>query len=694
MTKAYIVEALLRPPVEWYSAWVSAFAAGVLWVSPAVLMAPTSVCWSIGALCGCLSVYRGFQGYRVVRYQKHLCRVPRYALGEDEIPVSPSHLFLGLGFQWEQLHTQRLHDIRTSEGLRYVKPSSWQQWLERKRIEWQTHRVLKPVMALINQNHALNPLRPLPPIGGLPFLHGLGVEDETAVYLALQARKQHLIVKGASGVGKTRIAQILITQDIRRKNNAVIIIDPKGDSELLLTAYQEAERAKRPLYIFHLGFPEYSCSYNAVGSFSRITEVPSRITSNLPGEGDAAAFREFAWMFVNIVSTALLALGKTPSYKLIRRYIRNLDPLFIDYAEYVLEQTVNNWEVLLAKQLNQFSERAMKQSPYRDRDKKAVALMNLLSGLEHDDPVLMGLMYAFKFEKTYYDKITTSVSPFLDKLLAGGVGDIVSPLPGSPRPELQWEKAIRQHAVVYVGLDALTDAEVSSAVGASMFADLTSMAGRKIKYGAYPGLPVFEQDMKEPDVIIHGDEFSDLLGKGGHMKTLLNKSRAAGFSLNLYTQSWFDPEAELGESKAGQIAGNINTTLIMRVQDRKTAMMFCEKLPDTFINSLMAVSGIQDSPSSAKAVEFSATNEDRISKESVALLTPSDITGLSIGQGYALINGSELWKVRFPEPKKRSGARLPPHIQVMTDHMQARYHVQSHEQWFAFDSSVDLHGWE
>jgi hypothetical protein len=37
---------------------------------------------------------------------------------------------------------------------------------------------------------------------------------------------------------------------------------------------------------------------------------------------------------------------------------------------------------------------------------------------------------------------------------------------------------MRQKAVVYVGLDALSDSTVAHAVGAAMFADLTSIAGK------------------------------------------------------------------------------------------------------------------------------------------------------------------------------------------------------------------------
>ena len=69
-------------------------------------------------------------------------------------------------------------------------------------------------------------------------------------------------------VGKTRLAEILITQDIAR-GDVVIVFDPKGDADLMKRVVAEARRAGREnaLYIFHLGFPEFSARYNPVGNF-------------------------------------------------------------------------------------------------------------------------------------------------------------------------------------------------------------------------------------------------------------------------------------------------------------------------------------------------------------------------------------------------------------------------------------------
>ena len=101
------------------------------------------------------------------------------------------------------------------------------------------------------------------------------------------------MVLGTTRVGKTRLAELFITQDFRRIRPAkakapaqqnldrevVIVFDPKGDADLLKRMYIECKRAGRldEFYVFHLGWPDYSAHYNAVGRFGRISEVATRI---------------------------------------------------------------------------------------------------------------------------------------------------------------------------------------------------------------------------------------------------------------------------------------------------------------------------------------------------------------------------------------------------------------------------------
>ncbi|MDC4269071.1 conjugative coupling factor TraD, PFGI-1 class, partial [Acinetobacter baumannii] len=151
---------------------------------------------------------------------------------------------------------------------------------------------LSRLPALTGWDVPFNPVRPLPPVGGLPRLHGIE-PDEVDVSLPLGERVGHSLVLGTTRVGKTRLAELFVTQDIRRKNadgehEVVIVIDPKGDADLLKRVYVEAKRAGREgeFYVFHLGWPDISARYNAVGRFGRISEVATRVAGQLSGEGN------------------------------------------------------------------------------------------------------------------------------------------------------------------------------------------------------------------------------------------------------------------------------------------------------------------------------------------------------------------------------------------------------------------------
>ena len=328
------IEALLRPPVELWSMLVAFATATIAILAPWALMMPPGVAYSAGAVLFALGLIRGRQAWRVLRYQRNMRRLPVYKLRSSKIPLSRRKLFLGRGFRWTQKHTQRLRDTIRPEVQRYVQPGALYQWARRQEVAWESIPVLSLLAHLLRTRAWWNPLAPLPAVGGKPALHAVE-PDEQAVWMDIGERVGHTLVLGTTRVGKTRLAELLITQDIRR-GDVVIVFDPKGDAGLLRRVYAEAKRAGRlkDFYLFHLGFPQISARYNAIGNFSRITEVATRIANQLPSEGNSAAFKEFAWRFVNIIARALVALGRRPDYQQVRRYINDIEPLFMEYARH------------------------------------------------------------------------------------------------------------------------------------------------------------------------------------------------------------------------------------------------------------------------------------------------------------------------------------------------------------------------
>jgi len=685
----YPIEALLRPPVELYSAMTAWMLAVVAIFMPSVIMMTQSVSYVASASLFLIGVNRFFQGYTIARYHKSLVRLPYYGLKPAQIPVSHKHLFLGIGFQWTQKHTQRLQDALDPLNEDYLKPGldyRIGRGLEVLFYSWPVQKLLAPFGGLASKrlkNAWLafwfrSILAPLPPVGGKPAIHAVGMlEGERDIVLPLGERVGHTLVLGTTRVGKTRLAEILITQDIRR-GDVTFVFDPKGDADLMMRCKMEAERSGRPFFNFNLGFPEISARYNGIGNFSKITEPAGRLTDPLPSEGNSAAFKEFGWRFANIVIQADVALGNKPHYQRIRRYINNVEPLLMDYGRTTLSKLgPDGWQQAYDQILNNLDPKTL---PFalKDRNPEAIALLKTVEKLDFYEPVLDGLLSAFKYDRSYFDKIVSSLGPLLEKLTTGRIADLIAPNYDDltdQRPIFDWMSAIRQSAVVYVGLDALSDSTIASAVGASMFADLTSVSGFIYKHGVDFGLPselVEKIKSGKLKISIHADEFNELVGD--QFIPMVNKAGGSGFQITAYTQTVSDIEAKIGsKSKSGQIQGNFNNLILLRVKEPETAEVLTKQLPKVRVNELMQVSGANDSSDPGSKVDFTSKNEDRLSTREVDMLTNYDIISLPKGQAFALIEGGNLYKIRMPLPEKEDDKNITTDFKVAYEQMKAKY---------------------
>ncbi|ENS3118071.1 type IV conjugative transfer system coupling protein TraD [Salmonella enterica] len=683
MSNRYVIEALLRPAVELNTAVVSGMAAYVCVQAPwAVALAP-SVSYVTAAGFAALAVTRTHQGMKIIRYRRNLRRLPRYVMSTKQIPVSHRRLFLGRGFRWTQKHTQRLQDTLRPEVARYLQPNRF--YLGARQLEMMTEHRLPWLGKLLSADTPLNPVRPLPPVGGNPALHGIE-PDEKDVTLALGERVGHTVVYGTTRVGKTRLAELLVTQDIRR-GEVTIVFDPKGDADLMKRVWAEAHRAGRgdELYIFHLGWPEISARYNAVGRFGRVSEVASRVAGQLSGEGNSAAFREFAWRFVNIIARALVALGERPDYTLIMRYVNNIADLYIRYAEKIIQaqlpalqtQIENNQQVLGEDDVP----RNMQGQPDALRIWAIEVALSSEEGKKLYDPILDGLRSAVRYDRTYFDKIVASLLPLLEKLTTGKTAELLSPDYqdiDDTRPIFDWEQIIRKKAVVYVGLDALSDSEVASAVGNSMFADLVSVAGHIYKHGINAGLPGGKEGKSL--INLHCDEFNELMGD--EFIPLINKGGGAGMQVTAYTQTSSDIEARIGNAaKAAQVQGNFNNLIMLRVRENRTAELLTTQLPQVEIYTKTLVSGHQDTADVNADQDFTSSTQDRVGSVKVPLLEPADIVTLPKGQAFALLEGGQLWKIRMPLPAgDADDVLMPESIEKIAEEMRRSYH--SGESWW------------
>lgn len=163
--------------------------------------------------------------------------------------------------------------------------------------------------------------------------------------------------------------------------------------------------------MFHLGFPEISARYNAIGNFSRITEIAGRISGQLSSEGNSAAFKEFAWRFINIVARALVSLGMRPDYNNILRYVTDIEPLFNQYLDWWLPMNGDEGWMEDINAMTADAERQYRSNPRmaKHANPRTEALRKYVEQMQVSDPILHGLLSALRYDKTYFDKLVASL---------------------------------------------------------------------------------------------------------------------------------------------------------------------------------------------------------------------------------------------------------------------------------------------
>jgi len=672
-TSKYPIEQLLRPAHELPVGlgWVTA--AIVVLLSPGILLGAIhtpSITYTLALLFLIRGGQRLYAACRLLKYQYELLVLPSYVIDSRTVPASPVDLFIGLGFEWRARHTQRRTDIDRieydylkdrTETYGYKLARSVHKYINTLPLPPKVAKYsTTPLASIIGAPIWFNPIAPVPYTEGEPSLHAVGLwEGEKQIFEKQSERVAHKMVVGTTRVGKTRAAEVFISQDIRN-GDVVIVFDPKGDADLLKRCYVEAKRAGREhqFRCFHLGFPEISARYNPIGTFGRITEPATRVASQLPGEGQSAAFREFTWRYVNVMSKALTSLGLTITYDNLLKYGADIDPLLAEYLAFLMDKPetkeqlkrahVLDWRQAVKNIVEDSDIKPDRTQATRDRTAWATAKVYKEAGLA--EPVADALIKTFEYEKSFYDRLVASLFPLLEKLTSGPTSELLSPDYldlEDPRPIFDWDEVIRTGGIVYIGLDALSDAEVSQAVGCSMFADLTSRAGAIYKGGLTQGLPPeLAKEISKRKISIHADEFNELVGK--EFVPMANKAGGAGFQLTVYTQTLNDIIARFGDdAKAKQVIGNLGNLIMFRVKDPDTAKLLTDQLPDVEVNQLTLLSGTTDDTDPTSSRDFTSTTQHRATSQRVPMIGPGDIQKLPKGQAFALMGG-KLCKIRVP----------------------------------------------
>ena len=119
-----VTEAMLRPPVELYSAATAGSIGIIAATAPWALMLSPGLGYAAAGVATGFALYRGNHGFQVLRYTIGLTKYKISSVAPHKLPRIPERLYMGQGFEWTQRHTQRLADARRRRVSRDLTPAT------------------------------------------------------------------------------------------------------------------------------------------------------------------------------------------------------------------------------------------------------------------------------------------------------------------------------------------------------------------------------------------------------------------------------------------------------------------------------------------------------------------------------------------------------------------------------------------
>jgi conjugal transfer pilus assembly protein TraD len=456
--------------------------------------------------------------------------------------------------------------------------------------------------------------------GGHPALHAVGAREERPLHIPWSELRGQVLLTGTTGSGKTRLLEVLVSEVIRGGSaqrrlaakktppgpGCVIVIDPKGDRDLLARCAAEAHRQGRVFRMIIPAFPAQSATMNILDTCSTPAEVSARIRALMPSGGAKGSdpfFEEYPLALVERLATVQQALG-------IPWTLEGL------YSVSVLR---NHMEGLLTQYLVHLG--------YHGGGK--------LSGLIGEyrksgkvDLVADALIDDLEKPRDHFTKVTSNLIPAFRGVIGAPLGPLFSTIPA----DITWRTIVDESMVVYVGLASMLLGDIANRIGRVILQDLVGYLGRRYAYD-----PV--ESFTPITVLI--DEFGDVAYP--LFTNALNKGGAAQARFLLAQQSLADAEAAMGEPQARRVYDNCNTRIYARLADDRTAAEATEglglctvQLPETGVGL-----------SHGGAGGLSGSTQRRLAAKETPLIRPVWLTALPRGECFVRMKG-EVWKLRVP----------------------------------------------
>ena len=333
-------------------------------------------------------------------------------------------------------------------------------------------------------------------------------------------RKRHTFVFGTTGVGKTRLCENLIEQDIN-KGYSVVYFDPKGDQQIFTKIFDVARKAGRldELMLVTPIFPEYSSVVDPMAFYFMVDELVGHIISGIQG-GKEPFYRNIAKEITTAVITANILLATEEG----RLPVMNIDTIRQNIRRDALEETMN----------------ALRRIGTREADLTAGMLEDIL-----------------KSPMEYYAKVSSTLRTALMELSSGNIGKIIGQA-DSNRFIKRLEEGKRVILVVHTG--TMITREAAATLGKVLLSMIQSFIDR---------VYLSNKQKVDPPLSVFIDEAQSLFYQG--VEDLFAKAGSADVMVTAFAQSVNQVYAVVGEEFGKSILDNTNTKIFMRCSDAETS---------------------------------------------------------------------------------------------------------------------------
>ena len=333
-------------------------------------------------------------------------------------------------------------------------------------------------------------------------------------------RKRHTFVFGTTGVGKTRLAELMIEQDIRAGKN-IVFLDPKGDQQIFTKIFDVARQCGREseMQLVTPIYPEYSAVIDPLAYYFMPDELVGHLVAGIK-DGKEPFYRNIAKEVASAVITGNILLARAEG----RTPLQNIDSVRQAIRRSAMED--------------------MQQALDRISDPEAQSVAGMIRDI-------------LESPQGYYEKVSSTLRTSLNELSSGNIGQIIGKAESNQFIE-RMEQGKGVILVVHTG--SMITREAGETLGRVVLSMIQSFVGRVYLSG---------RQQIDRGLSIYIDEAQSLFYKG--VEDLFSKSGSAGVMVQAFAQSVNQLYSALGENEAKSILDNTNTKIFMRCTDAETS---------------------------------------------------------------------------------------------------------------------------